>query len=377
MKKLTYVLVFLLMFAISSGVEAKKVHFDCGYTINFSKVHTMATNQKTTFHIIYYDDGSVDSSQLKKWDGTKTIGNVIMSTTGFNKSFAAGVKDYGACPEVAFQFDGNQLINPRVMSFQTEAEDEKDFVKADHKEGSAESETGEEEATLELVCRKHIKAMREESSWDVWVAFYKQGKKRIFGTSSSLNGTESRAEIKGMTTVGGYTYQVSNEMIKDVYDSGNCSRKDKNYKFYLECDHGNSQKIKFVLNKPDDTVNCSYDVKSAEKDDGSDKDKNPASGYRKSTPTSHWNSQDGNTNKFLKKVWGMLKVIVPVLVVILSIADFLKTLIVSDEKNYKEGFIRFLKRIGVAIILFVLPAIIKLLLDLAGMSDVGIFEVFS
>ena len=98
---------------------------------------------------------------------------------------------------------------------------------------------------------------------------------------------------------------------------------------------------------------------------------------KKKTETSYWNTEGGETNKFLKKVWGMLKVIVPVLVVILSIADFLKTLIVSDEKNYKEGFIRFLKRIGVAIILFVLPAIIKLLLDLAGMSDVGIFEVFS
>lgn len=114
------------------------------------------------------------------------------------------------------------------------------------------------------------------------------------------------------------------------------------------------------------------DQRKEEIDDYKDRHKE-----KKKTETSYWNTEGGETNKFLKKVWGMLKVIVPVLVVILSIADFLKTLIVSDEKNYKEGFIRFLKRIGVAIILFVLPAIIKLLLDLAGMSGVGIFEVFS
>ena len=97
----------------------------------------------------------------------------------------------------------------------------------------------------------------------------------------------------------------------------------------------------------------------------------------KETTASTWNSEDGNTNKFLKKVWGMLKVIVPVLVIVLSIADFLKVLIISDEKNYKEAYTRLLKRIAVGIILFVLPALIKLVLDLAGLQDTGIFEVFS
>ena len=100
-------------------------------------------------------------------------------------------------------------------------------------------------------------------------------------------------------------------------------------------------------------------------------------GGNSKTSASTWNSADGNTNKFLKKVWGMLKVIVPVLVIVLSIADFLKVLIISDEKNYKEAYTRLLKRIAVGIILFVLPALIKLVLDLAGLQDAGIFEVFS
>ena len=95
------------------------------------------------------------------------------------------------------------------------------------------------------------------------------------------------------------------------------------------------------------------------------------------TKSSSWNSNDGNTNKFLKKIWNMLKIIIPMLVIIFSIADFLKVLFISDEKNYKEAYTRLLTRIGVGIILFVLPAILSLLLNLAGLQDIGIFEIFS
>ena len=94
------------------------------------------------------------------------------------------------------------------------------------------------------------------------------------------------------------------------------------------------------------------------------------------TKSSTWTATDGNTNKFLKKIWDMIKIIVPMLVIIFSIVDFLKVLFISDEKNYKAAYHKLLWRIAVGIILFVLPAILKLLLELAGLQDVGIFEIF-
>ena len=94
------------------------------------------------------------------------------------------------------------------------------------------------------------------------------------------------------------------------------------------------------------------------------------------TKASKWNSTDGNTNAFLKKVWGMLRVIIPALVIVLSIVDFLKIVFISDEKNYKEAYVRMLKRISVGIILFLVPALVKLILEVAGLRDIPIYEIF-
>lgn len=94
------------------------------------------------------------------------------------------------------------------------------------------------------------------------------------------------------------------------------------------------------------------------------------------TKSSKWNTQDGNTNAFLKKIWGMLRVIIPALIVILSTVDFLKVVFLSDEKVYKTAYTKFLKRVAIGIILFVIPSLIKLILDLAGLKDIGLYEVF-
>lgn len=126
-------------------------------------------------------------------------------------------------------------------------------------------------------------------------------------------------------------------------------------------------------------VETGYDetiIASTEKQEQEEKEK-LNDGKRETTKSSTWNSSDGNTNKFLKTIWDMLKIIIPMLVIIFSIVDFLKVLFISDEKNYKEAYTRLITRIAIGIILFLLPAILSLLLDLAGLQDVGIFEIFS
>lgn len=94
------------------------------------------------------------------------------------------------------------------------------------------------------------------------------------------------------------------------------------------------------------------------------------------TKSSTWNSDDGNTSKFLKKIWGMLRVLVPALVIILSIVDFLKVVFLSEEKVYKDAYNKLLKRIAVGIILFVVPSLVKLVLDLAGLKEIGLPDIF-
>lgn len=96
------------------------------------------------------------------------------------------------------------------------------------------------------------------------------------------------------------------------------------------------------------------------------------------TKASWWDSTDGNTEALAKKIYNMIKIIVPLLVIVLSIADYLKVLFVSEEKNYKAAFDKFIKRISVGIILFLLPVLISLILNIAGLGDMGgIISIFS
>lgn len=97
-----------------------------------------------------------------------------------------------------------------------------------------------------------------------------------------------------------------------------------------------------------------------------------------STKASWWDSADGNTEALAKKIYSMIKIIVPLLVIVLSIANYLKVLFVSEEKNYKAAFNKFIKRISVGIILFLLPVLISLILNIAGLDDMGgIISIFS
>ena len=81
------------------------------------------------------------------------------------------------------------------------------------------------------------------------------------------------------------------------------------------------------------------------------------------------NLKDKNTINFAKKVYNIIKIIVPVLIVVLSIVDFIKVFISDDEKIYKGAWTKFIKRILVGILLFVLPLIISLLINVSGISN--------
>lgn len=91
---------------------------------------------------------------------------------------------------------------------------------------------------------------------------------------------------------------------------------------------------------------------------------------------STWNKTNGEALKFAKKIYSMVKIIIPILIVILSIVDFLKVVLLSDEKNYSATWSKFIKRIIIGLIFFAVPAIISLILELSGLGKSGILNVF-
>lgn len=77
----------------------------------------------------------------------------------------------------------------------------------------------------------------------------------------------------------------------------------------------------------------------------------------------------GDLKTDMQNLFNLLKIIVPLLVIGLSTYDFIKAITAKDEKNVKKAFQTLIKRIIYAIILFFLPVLLNLLLDLFGTNS--------
>lgn len=71
----------------------------------------------------------------------------------------------------------------------------------------------------------------------------------------------------------------------------------------------------------------------------------------------------------LQYLFNLLKIVVPLIVIGLSSYDFIKAITAKDDKDIKKAFHTLLKRLIYAIILFFLPVLLNLLLDIAGTNS--------
>ncbi len=77
----------------------------------------------------------------------------------------------------------------------------------------------------------------------------------------------------------------------------------------------------------------------------------------------------GDFRTDIQNLFNFLKIILPLLVIVLSTYDFIRAITAKDEKDVKKAFQKLLKRFACAVILFILPTILNLLLDLLGIGS--------
>lgn len=77
----------------------------------------------------------------------------------------------------------------------------------------------------------------------------------------------------------------------------------------------------------------------------------------------------GDFKTDLQNVFNLIKIIVPLLVIGLSIYDFIKAVTAKDDKDLKQAFQKMIKRFIYAVILFFLPVLLNLILDLVGTNS--------
>ena len=84
----------------------------------------------------------------------------------------------------------------------------------------------------------------------------------------------------------------------------------------------------------------------------------------------------GDVKQDMKNLFDFMKVLVPLLVIGLSTFDFIKAITEKDDKDIKKAFSRLMKRLICAVILFFLPVLLELLMNMIT-DNVCIEEVVS
>lgn len=80
-------------------------------------------------------------------------------------------------------------------------------------------------------------------------------------------------------------------------------------------------------------------------------------------------NENSETVLLLKKIYKYLKILIPILIIILSIVDFVKVVVTGKNDDMKKAIDKFVKRIIVAIVFILVPAIIQILINISGITS--------
>lgn len=78
----------------------------------------------------------------------------------------------------------------------------------------------------------------------------------------------------------------------------------------------------------------------------------------------------------IAKILDYLRLLAPLMVLVLSSLDFAKAILTSDDESLKKAQSNLITRLILAVLLFVLPTLIEVILDIFGItsSDICIFN---
>ena len=71
----------------------------------------------------------------------------------------------------------------------------------------------------------------------------------------------------------------------------------------------------------------------------------------------------------LKYIFTAIEITVPILVIVLCTIDMIKAVVAQDDGEMKKAQSRAIKRIAIGLVVFFVPVLVDLLLDLVGIAN--------
>ena len=68
-------------------------------------------------------------------------------------------------------------------------------------------------------------------------------------------------------------------------------------------------------------------------------------------------------------MFNYVKVIIPILIILLSIVDFLKVIFSGKDDDMKKAMDKFIKRIIIAVVFILVPLFISIIINISGVTS--------
>lgn len=370
MKNILYRLLFTITLIITLGcvnVHARTSANNlgtCNYNFNYK-------NDNIEFKIILYKN-KIEKSINSDGQYSKTGNAYWHYKDSFDDTFFKQVvnsdKSLNPCPSLTICYIPDSMINIYNNSARACAEEEQRTSAI----GNLTINTGTNVKEDNVFCTKESPV--KFKNYNISVRFYEDasGNKKFQITNTSDNSTAS-ANANGIVSLDGITYSLEQGVINKLYSSSDSCKKTAVYLRHIS-NGGNDHSITITLTKPTNGDNAAY----APNDEYIDQGMTDPDAYYGKTDNVNLTGvaacalvgQNSELGKQIKQIIWIVRIAIPVLIIILSIVDFLKVFMIDEDKVYKQSWTRLLKRCIAGIAFFLIPSILKLLFIITDVLNI-------
>lgn len=334
MKNLKYILIaVIVMFIGIGGVSAKSISKQCEY--NFYD-NLSGGNSELILYI--YDDGTISGS-VKKWNN---VSFPLTSATTINQSEISTNIANNICPNYsALKVDMND-DSKSFMTFSNNKDNLLDYLKSNDLLDNTHIATSTEYNGNPQVSEQYYNQMMTESE-------------NILKTTESFDISECKDESKDITAYAKCNDQYDRLKIRiNNFELNLNTYISQNY--ISEDDQRTKTMRENIKNAELNLVNFKYAIDN-----------------KQEIVTPEYNQGCeifGDTLvDLIREVYGYFKWIIPILIVILSMLDFVKVVGTGKDDDFKKAQNNLIKRIIVGVVFFLIPTLISMIINLSGITE--------
>ena len=371
----SFVILFFIMI-MPIGVEAKERLGTCRYIVRDTDLQLDGFFPGNLYlNVAVYDDGSTGNRKIGfsgGWNDTPSSGLqlgdtnfILMYSKMFNKNgdFYDAFVEANNCPPMHFSTSpGTNNIEMRLNSISPSPGQITYTATANATGGS------DDLSRPVYYCRNRQRTIDVDGNDSIYLrvsTFSRNGTKFLSisayskpNDSSSLIGSGEVEASQTLTITNGTTplsFVVRTEDI-DTFWSDECSSAN----MYFEMIGGSNTNLSIQTVEPEDIHDASG---RADEWEELSTNLDPNDFNNSITCDSILSDEPGSVGWMLNTILNYIKILGPILVVLLSAIDFIKAVVGTDEKAMKEAQSKLVIRLVAAVLLFLVPTLVQLLLS--------------